>query len=218
MRPLHKHHEFERPRRGGSRTALSANRPTRTANFRRAEREAEARAAPEVALDVHGAAVRFDEAARYRQSQPGARRVVLLWTGPDRSPRNERSKTRGRSSAAMPSPVSETSTRTSFPFGRRAQGYGAVCRGVAEGVGDEVVEHALEPGRVREHGVYVAYNLSNQAHAALIGLRLEAGDGVGDQVVQRGFFEAELQHPCVYPGELEEVVHEAAQVRELAAG
>jgi hypothetical protein len=51
-----------------------------------------------------------------------------------------------------------------------------------------------------------------------LGLGLEAGDGVGDQVVQGGLFEGELQNAGVYAGEFEEVVHEAAQVLELQAG
>src|SRR5215208_2480107 len=93
-------------------------------------------------------------------------------------------------------------------FRRPAQGYGAAGWGVAHGVGDEV----------REHGIYVGRDLSEQAYALPLRLRLEARDGVGDHVVQRGFFEREFQHPGVYPGELEEVVDEAAKVFEFAAG
>ena len=36
--------------------------------------------------------------------------------------------------------------------------------------------------------------------------------------MQRGFFQRELQQPSIYPGELEEVVDQAAQVRKFVAG
>ncbi len=36
--------------------------------------------------------------------------------------------------------------------------------------------------------------------------------------MERSHFQGEVQHPRVYTGELEEIVHEAAPVRKLAAG
>src|SRR3954451_13170467 len=64
--------------------------------------------------------------------------------------------------------------------GLRAQGHRAGGGGVAEGVGDQVVEYALELGWVYQYGVYVARDFSDEIYALAFGLGVKAREGVGD--------------------------------------
>src|SRR5215204_866756 len=152
------------------------------------ERETEAGAVSWLALDVHGPSVRFDEAAGDGQPESCARRVVGTGSGLFAAERAFEDSGQVLGGDALARVGYLDAHHASFR--RRAEGHGAVKRGVAQGVGDEVVEHALQPRRVREHRVYLAGDLPEQAYASSIRLRLEARDGVGDQVVQRGLFEA----------------------------
>ena len=70
-----------------------------------------------------------------------------------------------------------------FALGHRAQGHGAFGGGVAEGVGDQIVEDALELGRAHHHGVHAFGDLPDESHASTLGLWVEVREGVGDQVV-----------------------------------
>src|SRR5687767_13063596 len=120
--------------RGGSRTARVSGA---------LQGEAESRAVAEVALDIHGAAVRFDEAACDRESQSGAGGTILLGASPrlfdaERAFEDPRQVFRGYALARV-----GDLNMCLLPFARGAQCYGAVSRGVAQGVGDEVVEYAL---------------------------------------------------------------------------
>lgn len=129
---------------------------------------------PRLALDLHRATVCFDEAHGYGEPQPGARCAALLGTCPGlfaaEGAFEDAWEVFRRYALAC---VGDLDLRH-VTFRLRAQGYGTVRWGVTEGVRDQVVEHALESGWVREHGIYVTGDLSEQAYALPFGLRLEA--------------------------------------------
>jgi hypothetical protein len=98
---------------------------------------------PEVALDVHSAAVGLDQPARYSQAKAGPGGVFSLRAGPwpfgaERAFEDTR-QVFGDYTLARVGDLDPCL----LPFARRSQGYGAICRGMAQGVGDEVVEYAL---------------------------------------------------------------------------
>src|SRR5215207_11265898 len=184
--------------------------------LRTAQREAELRAVTRAALDADLATVGLDQAARYREPQAGA--VPRSGAGPG-SLAPERALEDARQifgHYALPGVGYLDPHQGLLRFGPQYDR--AVGRRVAERVAHEVVEHALQPGRVRENRVYAVRDLPDEAHALALRLVPEAGQGVGYQVAQRGFFQVQPQGAGVDPGELEEVVYKPSELLELAPG
>jgi hypothetical protein len=132
--------------------------------------------------------VRLDEAPCYGESQAGAGGKIFFSAGPGllalvRALEDARQVIGGDTFAG----VGDLDLNY-FALGYRAQSHGAISGGVAEGVGDQIVEDALELGRAHQHGVHAFGDLPDESHASTLGLWVEAREGVGDQVVQRGFF------------------------------
>src|SRR5581483_6386179 len=172
----------------------------------------DASAAARAVLGPDAAAVRLDEPARDRQTEPGA--------------------------AAAPRGIAapEAVEHPFFGFGREAvarvldadadgvlrlrpyeYGDGPVGGRVPERVRQQVVEHALDLVRGAEHGPDAVLDPRLQLDAPRERLRLEAAQARVDERGERRL--AELQRQCarVDPCELEQIVDERAQGVDLAA-
>ena len=115
----------------------------------------------------------------------------------------------------MPSPVSSTLTRTSPSSGSTTHRHRAVGRRVAEGVGQQVVEDALDlVGRAADGGSasILAASATRRVCASASSPRRRI-----DEAADRRLLEVESQRAGVDPGELEEVVDERPSAAPAAA-
>jgi hypothetical protein len=83
-----------------------------------------------------------------------------------------------------------------------------VGRGVATGVVEDVDQQLAQPGRVRTHEQVVGHLDLERARPAR---RRHLGHRVGDERTEVDLLPVELDHPCLEPGELEEVVDEVGE-------